>query len=136
MSKCSHMTQWLAGRNLRLSILILFSEIPYIAKTGKKTWNFTVDEYTKKKWNQILPLVWFQYSDIRLQRNFFYLFHLFFFRLSLIIVILLFFVFFCIWISIFIKNYNLCFSNHNLGIPGLICLKFWFGNSKDPQECF
>ena len=60
----------------------------------------------------------------------------FFFQLPLIIVICI--VFFCIWISIsiFIKNYNLCLSNHNLEIPGPICLKFGLGNSGDPQECF
>ena len=116
MSKCCHMTQWLAGRNLRLSILILFSEIPYLAKTGKKLdFNILISGFKETSF---------------INSTFF------FFQLPLIIVICI--VFFCIWISIsiFIKNYNLCLSNHNLEIPGPICLKFGLGNSGDPQECF
>ena len=77
MSKCYHMTQWLAGRNLRLSILILFSEIPYLAKTGKKLdFNILISGFKETSF---------------INSTFF------FFQLPLIIVIcIVFLVFFCI----------------------------------------
>ena len=60
MSKCSHMTQWLAGRNLRLSILILFSEIPYIAKTGKKRETLQLMNIRRK--NEIKFYLWYDFN--------------------------------------------------------------------------